>query len=106
MNLMSPRYPPYPLLRALIDPRYSASRALEPPLSRSRAYVNCACGAGISPRGEHLCRTCLLTTHVANQVLNIRGGDHCDCPACDLAELDDDRDMGDLINRCTYYIGG
>lgn len=114
MNVMSPRYPPYPLSRALIDPRYPASRALEPcggsryalepPLPRSRTYVNC--GAGISPRGEHLCRTCLLTTHAANQVLNIRGGDHCDCPACDLAGLDDDRDMGDLIDRGGYYVGG
>lgn len=115
MNIINPRYP-YPRSRALMEPRYPSSRALEPyggsryglepPLPRNRGYVNCACGAAISPLGNHLCRTCILTTHAANQVLNIRGGDHCDCPACDLAGMDDDREVGDLMNGRGYYTGG
>ncbi|OBT48039.1 hypothetical protein VE00_01643 [Pseudogymnoascus sp. WSF 3629] len=106
MNVINSRYP-YPLSRPLLEPRYPTSRSLEPymgsryglepVLPRSRGYVNCACGAAISPLGNHLCRTCVLTTHAANQVLNIRGGDHCDCPACDLAGLDDDRELRDVM---------
>ncbi|KFY01571.1 hypothetical protein O988_02681 [Pseudogymnoascus sp. VKM F-3808] len=115
MNVINSRYP-YPLSRPLLEPRYPSSRSLEPYLGshygletvlpRSRGYVNCACGAAISPLGNHLCRTCVLTTHAANQVLNIRGGDHCDCPACDLTGLDDDREIRDVIGGRDYYSRG
>lgn len=115
MNATNPRYP-YPLTRTLIEPRYPASRALEPyvgsryglepPLPRNRGYANCACGIAITPLGNHLCRSCILTTHAANQVLNIRGGDHCDCQACDLAGIDDDREVGDVMDGRGYYTGG
>jgi hypothetical protein len=44
-----------------------------------------------------MCKSCTLISHAANQVLNVRGGDHCDCPECDLAGLDDEREMEELM---------
>ena len=118
MSLVNTRYPPYPLSpRRLIEPRgfpsiramdnYDRSYLIDRPemISRSRSYLNCSCGLPITTQGEHLCRSCNLITHAANQVLNIRGGDHCDCRRCNLALDDEEREL-EVLDRYGYYSTG
>ena len=117
MNILGTRYPPYPSSpRMLIEPRYTSSRALDsygrsyftdrPEIvSRSRSYLNCPCGLPVTAQGDHLCRSCHLITHAANQVLNIRGGDHGDCRGCSLALEDEEREI-EVLDRYGYYSTG
>lgn len=118
MNLVNPRYPLYPLSpRRLIEPRdYLSSRAIDTydrnylidrqeMVSRNRSYINCSCGLPVTAHGDHLCRSCNLITHAANQVLNIRGGNHCDCRGCNLALEDEEREL-EVLDRYGYYSTG
>ena len=122
MSILTNRYPPYPSgmgPRRIIDSGgYPITRSLSPYdrdsrylierpelISRTRSYHNCHCGIPISNQGDHLCRSCHLITHAANQVLNIRGGDHCDCKSCNLALEDEEREL-EVLDRYGYYSTG
>ena len=116
MNIVNNRYPssygygssrllePRPaILGDRLDP-YARERLLldRPEVPPSRSYLNCPCGLPMTAAGDHLCRSCIIATHTARQVLNIRGGDHCDCSGCSLANDNDDRDL-DLLERYGGY---